>query len=96
MGPLCEAVPGATNHRGDEFIYPVTDWRSRTLVSVGFVVAAFAIVLPASWHATVRLTQLRDSRWFPSDVKDGDGDGDGDGAERTAGDDGRGDARSFA
>ena len=86
-------VPGATNHRGDEFIYPITDWRSRTLVSVGFVVAAFAIVLPASWHATVRLTQLRDSRWFP----DGrDGDRDGDGAERTAGDDGRGDARSFA
>ena len=29
-------VPGATSLRGDRFIYPITDCRSRTLVSVSY------------------------------------------------------------
>ena len=61
-------IPGATNHRGDRFIYPVTDWRVRPVVSVAFTAAAFLIVLPVCWYAMVWLTRMRDRRWFP--VKD--------------------------
>ena len=61
-------IPGATNHRGDRFIYPVTDWRDRPVVSVAFTAAAFLIVLPVCWYAMVWLTRMRDRRWFP--VKD--------------------------